>query len=468
MTHLPPDDPAVSGDLEALRKILLTQDRAHLQAFQQELAALRARSESPEHLEALLAPMISDVLAERTRTHPHEVAEALRPAIMVGIRRQVEKEQEVLIGVLTPIIGQTVQRSIAEAIASLARRVDARMELMLDFRSIWWRWQAHLRGVDDAELVLRDVLPWHPEHVFLIHNQTGLVIAQAASGYVLEDFDLVAALLTAIRDFSRESFKGEPGDTLHHIQFGERQILLEEGADAYVALVGEGVPPADVYQHIREILASIHKDHRTLVRDFKGDVGAESVLAPALTPLFQAEAPAPTRPPIVGTVVLLLALLLMCSACGWLGYSASPRIIAHLAPTAVMYVVQPTPTETPTVTLTPTSSPSPTPSPTPTLIPTDTPTATLSPTSTATPTVRPNPTPTTTPTPQPRLGVMIGNVYVREAPDPATPHAGKVLFLGNTVRILERRDPWVRIAFPAEGESEFEGWIPARWVRVQQ
>ena len=468
MTHKPAVAPAESKDLAALREILLTQDRAQLEALQRELAALRAQSESPEHLEAMLAPMISDVLAERARTHPHEVAEAIRPAIMMGIRRQVEKEQEVLIGLLIPIIGQTIQRSIAEAIESLARQVDARMERMFDFRSIWWRWQAHLHGVDDAELVLRDVLPWDPEHVFLIHNQTGLVIAQGASGDILEDSDLIAALLTAIRDFSRESFEGEPGDTLHHIQFGERQILLEEGAHAYVALVGRDVPPADVYQRIREILAGVHKDHGTVVRDFNGDAGSGSMIAPALTPLLQAEAPAPTRPPIVGVVVLLLALLLMCSACGWLGYSASPRIMAHLAPTAVMHVVQPTPSETPTVTLTPTSTPSPTPSPTPTFIPTDTPTATPSPTDTATPTVRPSPTPTVTPTPQPMIGIMIGNVYMRDLPDPASPQTGKVAFLGDTVRILERRDPWIRIAFPAAGEPDVVGWIPSRWVRVQQ
>ncbi len=454
--------------MEALRKILLTQDRAQLQALQQELAALRAQADSPEHLESLLEPLISDVLAERARTHPDEVADAIRPAIMLGLRQQVEQERDVLIGALTPIIGQTVQRAIAEAIESLARQVDARMERMLDFRSVSRRWQARFRGVDEGELTLRDALPWFPEHVFLIHNQTGLVIAQATSGDILEDSDLVAALLTAIRDFSRESFKGEPGDALHQIQYGGRQILLEEGADAYVALVGKGVPPADVYQSIRDVLIDIHGNQRALVRDFNGDPGAELTLSPMLSPLLQSRESAPSRPPVVGLAALLVVLLLMCFACSWLGYSASPRILAFLAPTAVMYIAQPTPTVTPTVTPIPTASPSPTPVPTDTPIPTQTPTATPEPTDTVTPTVRPSPTSTSTPTPQPRLGVMIGNVYVRNSPDPATPHTGKAVSLGDTIRILERRDPWVRIVFPAEGEPIIDGWIPARWVRVLQ
>jgi hypothetical protein len=63
---------------------------------------------------------------------------------------------------------------------------------------------------------------------------------------------------------------------------------------------------------------------------------------------------------------------------------------------------------------------------------------------------------------------MIGNVYVRDLPNPTSPQTGKVAFLGDTVRILERRDPWIRIAFPASGEPDIVGWIPSRWVRVQQ
>jgi hypothetical protein len=150
MTHKSASGPAESKELDALREILLTQERAQLEALQRELAALRTQSESSEHLGVLLDPVISEVLAERARTHPDEVADAIQPAIIVGLRQQVEKDRDLLIGVLTPIIGQTIQRAVAEAIESLARRVDARMELMFDFLSIWWRWHARLRGVDDA------------------------------------------------------------------------------------------------------------------------------------------------------------------------------------------------------------------------------------------------------------------------------------------------------------------------------
>jgi hypothetical protein len=65
------------------------------------------------------------------------------------------------------------------------------------------------------------------------------------------------------------------------------------------------------------------------------------------------------------------------------------------------------------------------------------------------------------------LGLMLGHVYLRTTPDPAAPLSPQVMLRGTTVRILERRDPWVRVAYPATGAPEREGWIPLRWVQLQ-
>lgn len=163
-----------------------------------------------------------------------------------------------------------------------------------------------------------------------------------------------------------------------------------------------------------------------------------------------------SRRPLAGLVALTLLLLVVVCGCGWLAYAASPRLLARLAPTAVFYIAVPTATPVPTATETPTPEPTSTatlaPSPTPTLTPTGTST--------------PEPTSTATVTPAPLLGQMLGNVYIRTAPDPNTGLTNQALLVGNTVRILERRDPWVHVAFPAEGNPTIDGWLPLRWVRV--
>lgn len=165
-----------------------------------------------------------------------------------------------------------------------------------------------------------------------------------------------------------------------------------------------------------------------------------------------------SRRPLAGLAVLTLLVLVLVCGCGWLGYAASPRLLARLAPTAVLYVAVPTATHVPTATDTPT------PEPTATATPTPSPTPTLTPTGTNTP----EPTATATVTPAPLLGQMLGNVYIRTAPDPNTGLTNQALLVGSTVRVLERRDPWVHVVFPAEGNPTIDGWLPLRWVRVVQ
>jgi hypothetical protein len=452
-----------SAELETLRAILLEQDRRRLEALQRELDTLRHRVESAEEVIALIAPLLTEALAARARAQPEAFAEAIRPAVALALQKQVAEERESIIAALTPIIGRTIRRALAEALQALARQVDARMQSAFAFTAIWRRWLGKLRRLEPASVSLRDYLPWQPELVFLIQNDSGLVIAQHSQGSTVSDLDLIAALLTAIRSFARESFGKDMEDGhLHEIQYGHRLILLEEGDRAYLALVGQGIPPADTHQRMREALARLSLDHGDFLARYGGDADAADRFRPYLEPLLQVAVPTPApRSPVLGMAVLAGIVLFLMGSCGWFGYRLSPRVLAHLAPTAVVYVALPSATPTPTFT------PSPTATLTPTATPTPTPTSTFTPTTTPTPTPTRTPTRTPTPTPTPMLGLMLGHVYLRTTPDPAAPLSPQVMLRGTTVRILERRDPWVRVAYPATGAPEREGWIPLRWVQLQ-
>ncbi|MBX7234568.1 MAG: hypothetical protein K1X65_09310 [Caldilineales bacterium] len=452
---------AFASELEALREILLTQDRKQLEALRTELDKVRAQSEDADHLVALIEPLLIGALAERARTNPDEFAEAIRPVVAAALQKQVQEQRESIIAALTPVIGRTIQRALAEALQTLARQVDSRVQRAFSLGGAWQRLRARMSGVDEGTAALREALPWQTGHVFLIHNDTGLVMAQRSLAADLEDADLMAALLTAIRSFARESFQGGEGDeALHEIKYSDQMILLEEGRYTYLALVGRGIPPADIYQTMREALAAVHMNHLAVVRDYRGDPGSEELLAPPLDRLLLGHEAGPPRPPTTGLVVLALVFMALLCSCGWLTYRAAPRVMAALAPTAVLYLTAPTATPTLPPSATPTSTPSPT--------PTATPTPTASPTTTPTPTPTPTPSPTiaATTTAAIVLGRMVGNVYLRRIPDPDERPSQRVAFLGQIVRIIERRPPWVHIAYPPTGPADYDGWVPARWVAI--
>ena len=64
-------------------------------------------------------------------------------------------------------------------------------------------------GKSFAEVVLLNTLVYRVEQVFLIHAQTGLLLQHVvADAVTAQDADMVSGMLTAIRDFARDSFGG--------------------------------------------------------------------------------------------------------------------------------------------------------------------------------------------------------------------------------------------------------------------
>ncbi|NOX62221.1 MAG: hypothetical protein GXP42_09805, partial [Chloroflexi bacterium] len=349
------DASSATQALETLRSVLLAQDRATIEDLRRELNALKGKVDDAERLIEMIEPLLVEALAKQTSAQPDAFAEAIRPALALGLRRQIQEDRESIVAVLAPIIGRTIQRAIAEALENLARQVDARMQRLFSISGQWRLLKARLRGIDDPLLVLRDSLPWRTEHVFLIHNETGMVLAQDGDGAAMQDADLIAAMLTAIRSFARESFRGPAADALHEIRYGDKLILLEEGARAYLALVGEGVPPPTIRAQMRDVLADIHVQDEAHLAKFRGDPGSEKRFGHYLTPLLGEIAPSSSRPPTMGLAFLATLFFLFLFFCGWATYRLSPRVMAYLAPTAVVYVVLPSATPTPTSA--PTSTP---------------------------------------------------------------------------------------------------------------
>ncbi len=343
------------SDLEVLRDILLAQDRQILEELRQEIEALKAKVEDPGEFLRIIEPVISEAIAQRSRTHPEEVAKALAPAIADAVKYQIEENRDAMVTALIPIVGALIRRSIQEAFQSLARRVDQRLRQATSIQLIVQRLWARIRGVPPGEVVLRESLPWSPAAVFLIDNESGIILAQVQRQDSLAGRNphLTAALLTAIRNFARETFSnGQPG-TLYELNVDPYTVLMEEGPDVYIAWVGMGVAPADAHHRLRDVLAEIYARHRDMLKDAASRQAHGEMLAPFLEPLLEAseEDVEPAGVPTLGLAIVTGVLVGVLFLCSWGVYRTSPKIMAHLMPTAVHYL---TPTPIPTFTPTPT------------------------------------------------------------------------------------------------------------------
>lgn len=520
--HVEDPEPLSANDLESVRSILFAREQARIQALEERAAALlqalqQLDSEQSEALqteatalqaeiEALgqtavaheqqatslqerLEQLRADFKAESEALIPHlteqmsgmisatihnsrdEMAEALGPVMGEAIRVQIRDSRDEMVEALYPIILTTVQRAIVEFSRELQRNIDARLRSTFGIRGLFRSTQARLSGVSQADLAIRDALPFAIRQIFLIQHETGFLLAHRnVGGSAAADTDLLSGMLTAIRDFAHDSFGDETAEgNLEEIQYGEARITLQNGQYVYLAVVSNGIEPEWFRAQLRTFVSEMHIQYAPVLRDYAGDPATLPDFEPKLNRLLK-NISRPTQPEAVPlsrtqkwsiAAFGLLGILLLLLACFYLQFTVA------LLPVAFGSTATPTMTATavpPTLTITPTATDTPTATATVTATPTSTPTNTPTQTATATPTPSATITPTSTPSPTgtPARPFTIAPVWARTGPslleDLLIPVPAN-----SPLTILDRQGFWVEVTWQ-DGNDLQRGWIPIQWV----
>lgn len=451
----------LQSELTALEK-LAQANQCLGQATQEELRALQqAALTDTETITTRLTPMMTNLIRRTIHDSRDEMAEALGPVMGEAVRVQIRDSRQEMVDALYPIIGGTVQKAISEFARELQRNIDARLKATIRPQGIWRSLSARLRGVSEAELTLRQAMPFQIREIFVIQHKSGLLIARSRHLTSEEDdSDVISGMLTAIRSFVRDAFTQDENQELDEVQYGDERIIIAGGSYAYVAAVVRGVEPEGFHASLRQLVADLHLRFGNSLRDYDGDASLLPNLQPVLAqwieetskgePERQQAMPRQQRLVLVGAGLLMtLGIVLICFY-AW--------FTARLLPVALAQT--PTVTTTFTATLTATSTPTITPTPTFTFTPTDTPTVTPSPTLTHTP------TPTLTPTYRVVEGYMVGNAWTREEPR-LLGRRGPLVLAQTPVQILAVYDKWALIQWVNE-QGPQRGWVLLQWVSILQ
>ena len=459
---------ALQSEITALQKTVQSQ-RERADTLQVELE--QVRTEMAAESEALFPRLIqrlSGLVSRTIQESRDEMAEALGPIMGDAIRVQIRDSRKDMVEALYPIIIETVQRAIAEFTREIQRNIDARLRMTFGPSGALRTLLARLRGVSPSQLALRDALPFVVQELFLIQQDSGLLLAHVQhDGQDDADSDLIGGMLTAVRDFTQDSFgETEEGQELDEIQYGDQRVIIQSGQYVYLAAVIEGVEPEGFRTRLRQFVSQLHVQYKPQLRDYNGDPQMLPDLKPRLADLSLAltgstvdeTAPMGRSQQLLlwgGGALLILFLIL---ACFYLQFTVA------LLPVAFGN------TPTPSLTLTASVIDSPTNIPTNTPMPTATSTAAAivppSATSTLTPppTISPTSEPTTTsqPTMTPLSSVTNAAVWVRPSPDLETDPIA-ALPAGTPVTILGQTDVWLEVQWSTSTGVK-QGWIPVQWI----
>ncbi|HEV8197371.1 MAG TPA: hypothetical protein VGP87_12065, partial [Gemmatimonadales bacterium] len=179
-----PYDPA-SEEFAELRELLLGGERRELEELKRRLDAQGLQVEE-------LADRLPEAIALRGG-RDGQLARALAPTIDDAIRESVRQSPRDIATAIFPVLGPAIRKAIAETMAGLVESINRAVEHTFSLRGLKWRLEAWRTGTPYPQIVIKHSLVYRVEQVFLIHTETGLLLAHAAPAELkVADADLVS------------------------------------------------------------------------------------------------------------------------------------------------------------------------------------------------------------------------------------------------------------------------------------
>ncbi|MFB8788667.1 MAG: OmpA family protein [Potamolinea sp.] len=291
-------------DMAELRSLLLGLEP-------KEVDQLYERLENPNIQPDDLSKMLPEAIMLSSRQNKL-LTEAIVPTVEEAIESSVKKDLNVIADAIFPVMGPAIRKAIATALDATLESFNQTLEHSVSPQSFKWRLEALQTGKSFVEVVLLRTLLFQVEQVFLIHQETGLLLHHLVkNGAYVEDVDLVSAMLTAIQSFVQDSFKVQTNDSLETLQIGELTIWIEKGSQAVLAAVIRGHPPKELKLVFRDAIEKIHFRFSRELKYFNGDASPFEASKPYLEDCLQNQYKKPKQKKsytlvyVVGTAILI-------------------------------------------------------------------------------------------------------------------------------------------------------------------
>jgi OOP family OmpA-OmpF porin len=284
----------------------------------QRLGQLESYFNNPDTHAEKIAQVLPQALQKTDTTELHN---ALSNTVQSCVLESIQENPVLYADALYPVIFPAIKKSIAEAFKQMMQSLNQAIEQGFSLHRFAWHYEAWRSGLPYREVVLRHTLAYRVEQAFLIHRETGLLLHHVSLDDVdaQRDGDAVSAMLTAIQDFTKDSFSVNTDDYLDMIEIGEYTVFLSRGSYAVLACVIQGIAPYSLREKFDVILHDIHQQYGVLLKNFAGDSAPLAVTESDLQACLLAERKQLDKTDF-SPKYILAPLVLMCAMLAYWGY----------------------------------------------------------------------------------------------------------------------------------------------------
>ncbi len=220
--------------LQLLRDILLIDDRILADAVNQRVETISETIETKSKLSEKVDPIFQEKLDEFVANIPA----TLGPTITKTLREQISNSKEEVVEALYPIMGKMIKRYISNEIKVLSETINAKVNNSFSVNGIKRKLRSMFTGVKQSDLILAESNPAVINEVFVIQKGSGILMGNHSNTETL-DKDMVSGMLTAIKSFVEDAFKGG-NQNLENIEYELYTLHIQNFYSYYIAIVVSG------------------------------------------------------------------------------------------------------------------------------------------------------------------------------------------------------------------------------------
>ncbi len=220
--------------LELLKEILLAEEKDITQSLVDKVDRLAHTLNEPTELSQKVNPLVDAKINNLIQ----EMPKTLSPVITEALKTEIKNSQDAVVEALFPIIGKMIKKYVAQEIKVLNEKINDQLQNMFTLENIMKRFFG--KKPKSTDIINAATAP-ELIQIMVIEKETGLLIANHATrpdnGV---DEDLVAGMLTAIKSFVEDAFKGG-NQELETLSYELYTLHIQNFYKYYIVAVVSGV-----------------------------------------------------------------------------------------------------------------------------------------------------------------------------------------------------------------------------------
>ena len=235
--------------------------------------------------QSILATYLSQIITQTSKEDATGLSKSLQSVISPAISKEIADNKDTMIDALYPIMGGMISKYVTQAIKEMMETINNKIEDGLSFDKYKRKMKSKVTGVSETELLMEESSDATISSMFVIHKESGLLIAEAhLEDKEIDDAHMVASMASAIKDFINDWIKDNATQNeVQLLSYGNATLYIESAGSVYIIAFLDTEPDHEQRSEINTFFASVMKKYAGFFQKFDGDDSADEIVTLSMT-----------------------------------------------------------------------------------------------------------------------------------------------------------------------------------------